>query len=647
LPCGPDRITSGHWLCWGREVAEGSLGGLLGGEEDGPEAEALGEARLGAEAFAAALAADHAKYDPRVARAAETFLEKQARLLDVQTEEIIEQRALRPSHLRNQSRESKIRRVGQRIRVGMQAFVAITASLIAFGLLVMLCDAFNSRSVVVDSFKAPSTLASRGLTGDVVASGVLDGLRKLRTATRSVTKTLDARSAWSSDIKVEVPETGVSIGEIDRLLHERFGHDLHIDGDLIQTETGGLALTVRGDDVPARSFAGGMGDLDKLTTEAAEYVYGRSQPSKYAEYLAKAGRAREALDFIPGALAAGTNAAQQSDLLFVKAVVHDQLNEEVQASQEFEQFMSLVPRTNDRWWAAWVNRINDTLLINGEEAAWRQSEAFLKAFDQTPKRDRPMLRHVATAAEMTWDLPLALAAHFSNASLNGGAGVNQSAAGPFLAGNYALMHDSIQAERYLSGSDPASPVTIAYAQLIQAYNAFDHGAPASAIPPMEAFWKALQAHPSRESAPDTPCLLGLAYGLVGRVADAEAVFAKAGPWSRCYAFHGDVLARSGDVAGARRVWAEGLGIAPDLPMVYLYRGRFELDHGDFKAAQADLSTASAKAPHFADPLKAWGDLLARQGRWRDALAKYDEALKFAPAWVELRQARRAAAMHGS
>ena len=127
------------------------------------------------------------------------------------------------------------------------------------------------------------------------------------------------------------------------------------------------------------------------------------------------------------------------------------------------------------------------------------------------------------------------------------------------------------------------------------------------------------------------------------MADAEAAFKQTGPRSLCAAFHGDVLVHAGDAAGAGRVWAEGLKAAPDLLMVYLHRGLFELDRGDWLAAQADLSTASAKAPHYADPLKAWGDLLARQGRWKEALAKYDAALKYAPAWAQLHQAREAAA----
>ncbi len=67
--------------------------------------------------------------------------------------------------------------------------------------------------------------------------------------------------------------------------------------------------------------------------------------------------------------------------------------------------------------------------------------------------------------------------------------------------------------------------------------------------------------------------------------------------------------------------------------------------GDLAGATAKLTAAHSRGPNWADPLKAWGDVLARQGRWREALAKYDEALKDAPAWAALRQARDAAARH--
>jgi predicted negative regulator of RcsB-dependent stress response len=40
-------------------------------------------------------------------------------------------------------------------------------------------------------------------------------------------------------------------------------------------------------------------------------------------------------------------------------------------------------------------------------------------------------------------------------------------------------------------------------------------------------------------------------------------------------------------------------------------------------------------------LEAWGDVLVKQGRSQEALAKYDEALKYAPNWKQLEEARNA------
>jgi predicted negative regulator of RcsB-dependent stress response len=42
-------------------------------------------------------------------------------------------------------------------------------------------------------------------------------------------------------------------------------------------------------------------------------------------------------------------------------------------------------------------------------------------------------------------------------------------------------------------------------------------------------------------------------------------------------------------------------------------------------------------------LKAWGDVLVKQGKRQDALAKYDEALRYTPNWKQLKDAREAAA----
>ena len=62
-------------------------------------------------------------------------------------------------------------------------------------------------------------------------------------------------------------------------------------------------------------------------------------------------------------------------------------------------------------------------------------------------------------------------------------------------------------------------------------------------------------------------------------------------------------------------------------------------HGDLKSAVAKFKDDNQKGPHWADPLKAWGDVLAKQGNFKNAFVKYDEALKYAPNWKELKEAR--------
>ena len=621
-------------------MAEGLLDGLVGGEETDGEVEGAREALIEAAAFASAVAAVHAEKHTGVADATRAFLRKQARLIDVQTRHLQDEHQLRLAHLRSQQREGKLRRIGQRLRIGLQAITALVVLAIASGLGVMVYDAFSSRSVVVEAFKAPAALAGRGVTGDVVAAGVLDQLLKLQSATRGAVKSLDAHSAWSSDVKIEVPDTGVSLGEINRLLHARFGHDLHIDGELMQTDSGGLALTVRGDGVPAQTFTGAAADLDALTSKAAEYVYGRSQPLNYGVYLQNAGRWTEAVAFIEGAFPRAVDDNARADLANNWGNSLIGAGQRAAAVEKYRLAMALKPHN----WKAWGNLIGALSQTQGEEATWQEARRFLQAAATSRGKDRAKPVNEMNAAQDVWDLPLQLNDLLADSRSNGGAGSTNTIDGPAIADVYAQLHDPAAAVRYMAASDASQSVTTAEAELLQTYAAVERGDGATAIAPMEAFMRAWKADPNLQfTYADNPCFLGLAYGLAGRMAEAETAFKQGGAWSRCYAFHGQVLERAGDLAGAERLWADGLKLAPDLPAIYLQRGISEMNRRDFGRATADLSTASAKAPHFADPLKAWGDLLVREGRWKEALAKYDRALKYAPNWAELHGLRDAVA----
>ena len=620
-------------------MADGVIEGSLGNEE--AELRAAEATLATADTTAMAVALDIARASPEASREAAAYLKQHATLVAKQTELVTLQLHHFAADRRTADQAAARKRLSDVLKNTLQALVTLSALAIAAGIAIMVYDAFTSRAVVVEAFETPPSLAATGISGKVVASAVLDSLQKLADATRGLAKGLAAQSAWSSDIRIDVPETGISIGELNRLLHQRFGHDLHIAGDLIATQ-GGLSLTIRGDAIAPTSFPGGPADLGKLTTEAAEYIYGRSQPFQYALYLEGSNRNEEALAFLPGAFARADNDDLRERLANIWGNVYLDMNRPAEAAKKYRLSMEIDPHN----WVARLNLLGAIQQTEGEEAAWQAAQAYLRDAATAPAGQRPEKRLLNTAAQIVWDMPLFRDSMLADAARNGGAGAESSPVGPDIADLYAMMHDPLAAERYMAASDPTEPETKAEALLQQAYAALDRNDPDSAIPPLESFWKAWQADPNLQTSfYDQQCYLGLAYGLAGRLADAETFFRRAGPWNRCAAFHGDALARAGDLAGATRIWADGQRRAPDLPFVYLYRAQAALRRNDPTAAIPDLQAANHAAPHFADPLKLWGDALAAQGKWQDAVAKYDEALPYAPTWEALKSARAAAAAH--
>ncbi len=623
-------------------MAEGLLGGLLGGEDEAPDVEAAGEARAGADAFAAALAADQAKHDPAVAKAAERFLHKQSALLDAQTAELEEQRALRLSHLKSQSREGKLRRFGQRIRNGMQVFTALAFTLIGVGLVVMLYDAFNARSVVVEPFDTPPALQARGLSGKVVAGGLLDELTRLQAATRTTAAKRNLSNAWTGDIKVEVPETGLSLGDIDRMLKARFGHDLHIGGDLVQTDAGALALTVRGDNIVPKVFTGAAGDLDKLTTEAAEYIYGQSQPTLFATYLYNAGRAAEDVTFAKTAYAT-TSAEDRPYLLNAWANALASTGAPPQAILPL--YREALKQKPD-FWVAYNNVMNSTWGLGDEEGSWRAGEAMRKAAGGRPGKAPE--EDYQNWDVLTWNLQPWRAAELADEAAHGGLGTLTTSEGPAIADVDVRLHDYADAEFQLQTAqgDAKDPTIAAVTHFIHGRIATEDGDGPRAAAEMEAFAAAYADPVVSSNYPGYLCWVAPAEALAGHADKADAALKAGGRYVDCYRFRGDILDQRGDWAGAQKVYAEAVALAPDLPAGSYSWGVALARHGDLTGALVKLQAANQRGPHWADPLKAWGDVLARQGQWKAALAKYDAALKFAPAWAELHRARDAAARHG-
>jgi tetratricopeptide (TPR) repeat protein len=619
-------------------MAEGLLGGVLGDDGEKSEVELPGAAN-GIEAFASAIAAKLAGNDPEVARDTSTFLKKQAHLLEIQAEHLKDEHEARLHCLRGQAREVDIRRFGQRIRVGVQVFFLLVAFVIGIYGVIMIVDAFSSNRVIIEPFDVPPSLVEKGLNSKVVAEALLDNLSHLQDATRSSEAARGLTSAWTDDIKLDVPETGVSVGEALRLLRDRFGHDVHVGGNVFESPTGSMVLTVRGNGVPSMTFTGPATDSEKLIVEAAEYVYSKSQPARWATYLYDMERYTEVIAFCRASFASA-DLGQRAGLLelWARAIQYSG-----GSTREALGLLKVAVKLNPEFWVA-RSDIQGILVAQGdEEGAWRAGEEMRMAAGGRPGRARGV--DYAYWDQLTWNAYESIAASVADAESNAGAGSTVTAEGPVIADIQWRLHDVEAADLALKTTkeDPHDPNIEATTHFVRGRLAAELGDTAQAVAEMETFGVAYANPAVFTFNAGYNCWIAPAEEAAGYPKKADLVLKTGGSYVDCYRFRADILEGRGDWTGAKKSYEEAVALAPDLPAAYYSWGVALAKHGDLTGATAKLHEANQRGPHWADPLKALGDVLVTQSRFSDALAKYDEALKYAPNWKQLKEAREALA----
>jgi len=602
--------------------------GLLGGEAEEGEAGAAKRALDPLAAAAAMQASDGGTtLDPDLA----AYLREQTNLARLEQHHFEQERALAIG-------AAKRKRLSDQLRIAFQLLLALIVTAVGAGLLVMVHDAFISNSVVIDPFAAPSALAARGLSGEVIAGGVLDRLTQLQASTRGSSAKRNISNAWTSEIKLEVPETGVSIGEIDRLLKARFGHDVHIEGDLVQTPDGGLALTVRGTGLLPKTFEGKPVELDGLITKAAEYVYSQAEPSLYLVYLSNMGRNAEVVATAK-AIYANVSAADRPYVLNQWANSLSSVGGSPQESLVlYQRAVTLKPD----YWVARSNVQNSLWLLGREEEAWRAGEEMRRVAGGRPG-EAPEL-YYENIDFLTWNSEAARASMVADSEAHGGVGSNVGANAPSIADMDVRLHDLDDAQLQLQTAlgDASDSTLAAMSHFVRGRIAGERGDAATAVRELEAFHMAFADPNVRSQYPGYDCWVAPAEEAAGRSDRADAILHDAGRFVDCYRFRGDILDHRGDWPGAQRAYREAVRLAPDLPAAYYSWGLALARHGNLAGATQMLGAANQRGPNWADPLKAWGDVLMRQGRRDEARAKYVLALTKAPAWKELKTAAAAA-----
>jgi tetratricopeptide (TPR) repeat protein len=553
----------------------------------------------------------------------------------LQKRQLRDEHQLRIAYLKGQTEISRLQRISQHFRIVSQALLALLAGLLGISVLVLVIEAIHSRAIVIREFSTPPRLVDRGLSGRVVAGFLLDELTLLQSSTRSRLEKRRVADAWTNQIELQLPSTGVSIQELQNLLRQRLGHDLTVSGDLVQGSSGDLVLTVRGETIPARSFQGDGDAIRDMTRQAAEYIFEHTQPSLYVASLIAQGRSREAVAFSQRAYPAASD-ADQPYLLNQWANALQNIGRPAEESLYlYRKALGLKKDFRN----VHYNIMLTTRVMGMEQKAWEYGRQHLQRSDGRPVNRKEL--GFGQWNQLTWNLQDWRAGLADDALRYRGIGSGNQLRHPVIALIDTRLHDLDSARFHLSlGSGASDDSTIkARTHFVRGRLAAITGRRAEALVEMEQFKSAYEKNPTVAAImPGYLCWVALAQEEAGLPARAEETLRQSGRYVDCLRFKGDILGRRGDWASAQRAYAEAVRLAPDLPAGWYSWGAALARRGQNQAAIEKLAAAVSRGPGWADPLKVWGDCLASQGQWQDAIEKYQSAARLAPQWIALKAA---------
>jgi tetratricopeptide (TPR) repeat protein len=596
-----------------------------------------GRAKSDASAALLAAALGRVSDNPRV----DALIERQIALADLQIEDLKRDDALRRWSLRFANASAVM-------KVAFEVAIAFIVLAVAVFIAAAIWDAAHDDGLVIEAFQVPPDMTARGLTGQTVASQLLDKLSALQAATDSARPPTSYTNNWGNDIKVEIPNTGISIGEFKRYLAAWLGHETHINGEVFRDATG-VTVTARVGGGDGASFHGAEADLDTLLQKAAESIYKRTQPYRYATYLmfGLSGQKATWTGAIPifHRLAADPSPLERSwaDIGLGNIERYNQSN--LRASQDY---FHRALEANPRLPVAFLDLSGNESNLEYEEQALGDAET-MERLIQSPDpgvtgltidfyhtenlaliaQYRGDFAQMARISEAGKQLPAVVddvryfwiaaaeAAAFAHDARRAHANVGYLRPAPSevqlradLACAGVLIESSLENDRAVTALEPSCE-----AQQRKAYASYDND---TILP--------------RDWLP----FLALAKARLGGVAGGERLIAPTPlDCDLCVRVRGGIAALKHDWNGAARWFALVSARTPHIPFADNEWGRMLLAKGDLDGAVAKLESAHAKGPHFADPLELWGEALVAKNRSDLALAKFEEASKYAPNWGRL------------
>ena len=515
-----------------------------------------------------------------------------------------------------------------RIKAVRDLSIAATVFLLLAAVGAMVWSARQANEVVLQAFVVPPERAAEGLTGEAVAGELLDRMGAIQTKAEASTvfSKTEARGEGET-VRVEIPQTGVSLGEVERYLRQRLGRQTIVSGAL-RRRGDRLLLTVRASGSPGRTLEGTEAELPALLQTAAEAVLQDTQPLRLTGYLVGEKRFAEAEAVLRPLLASGPNEERSQAYMAMTTIFF--------SSQRLEEARSAVRQ------AVRLNRSGASLAYLGAaEGALGRHEASLSAITSARAAFRrpgggdalsPVVRETADPVMLQWmqgytrDYTDAVKNNQNAAAIAARLGDEQSRRfSLWNAAQYAAAGRDLPLARRLSADLPRTEETLLNRNFLEFETA-------AALEDWPSALRASLAIPN-DGPPEFVALDARYLALSGRMPEAAEL--AAGLRNDCYPcliVRGELAAWSGDAPASDRWFAEAVRQGPSLPSAHSAWGQARLARGDLPGAIRMFREAQARGPRWADPLKFEGDARARQGDHRAALRRYEAALDRAPNW---------------
>jgi tetratricopeptide (TPR) repeat protein len=439
---------------------------------------------------------------------------------------------------------------------------------------------------------------------------------------------------------VEIPDTGISIGELNRYLRRWLGKETHITGEIYHEPTG-IAVTARARDA-GTTFTGKESDFDGLLQKAAEAIYAETQPYRYAAFLNQQGRDGEAMTVLKK-LAADASPAERAWADSLLGNLYTFYGHPREALATLRAGVAADPSNAH----ALDNLASAEQSLEHLEDAYHHTQQALLLYDKglvafDPQRVAIIkLQDKADLAGAVGDYLTAQTMDESVRRLPDRSG-SEDQATIDEALQAAQDHDLSRARNLLAGvqsPDVNIRINLWFQSAGVAYFARDWRTLAQLFDGRTAFRIAPPSYQSvlRSLYTRIPnSLLAEAKAEQGDIADARQLIATT-PLDcyDCLRMRGLIEAAARNWAGAARWFALATREAPSIPMAFSDWGTMLLEKGDIDGAIAKFATANTKGPRFADPLEGWGEAVMQKNRSDLAIAKFEAANHFAPNWGRL------------